>query len=825
MESVRRHDRFLHRGRLWPLLLAACLVLPAVAGAENGTASPVTPDAAREAAVKLARDGRHDEAIERLQSLMATYPDDAPVVHDLITVLGWAGRDRDAWALRDDIDVATAPPWTLATLARAGRNLSHHERAARVYRELAARFPDRPDGWAGQLLALTDAGELPRARAVLREVPRDVRFSAEVQFARGYLHERAGENVHAIDAYRRALEADPQRRDAFRRLVRMASGYGAPGRAAEIADRHPDWLDAEARARVRADRAALLVRWGELPVHDPRRRFEGTDRAIEALRENLETARARGAGWPPLADLARFDLMVALRDRVRMQDVVTLHEELVDAGTDVPAYALEAAADAYLYLEQPRRAGELYREVLARGPADDFQARMGLFYALVEQERHDQAQEVIDALAEDLPRLRANPAAGVYRGGDQRLAAEVGAALARLFADRLPEAAERLAKLGDAAPFNPSLRAERANLYRSRGWPRLALEEARIGLSTAPRHLGLRLNEAAALLDLDLVAAARTTADELYDIYPENKGVQRLAERLDAHDRPFLSLRARRGRADGVELGSTSRNLELDLYTSPLRERWRGWILGKSEAAEFEEGRAFHDRLGAGLQYRAAGVTVRGALTRSRYGERRTGALLELDVRHNDHWSYGAGVESLAATTPLRALREGIRARTARVSVAWQAHESRSAGGTVQYSDFTDGNERAELFSFWRERWRSGPVYKLDTVTEVAASDNTRADTPYFNPDRDLTVAVTAENRWLTWRRYQRSFEQSLYFTAGSYRQQDFASGPVWAARYAHRWSRENRFEIRYGIGWSSRLFDGDREEEVTLHFEIDTSF
>src|SRR5690606_8878553 len=59
------------------------------------------------------------------------------------------------------------------------------------------------------------------------------------------------------------------------------------------------------------------------------------------------------------------DRLVALRDRQRMRDAVALYESLTAAETPVPSYARVAAADAYLYLEQPEVARDLYLGALA----------------------------------------------------------------------------------------------------------------------------------------------------------------------------------------------------------------------------------------------------------------------------------------------------------------------------------------------------------------------------------------------------------------------------------------------------------------------------
>jgi biofilm PGA synthesis protein PgaA len=88
-----------------------------------------------------------------------------------------------------------------------------------------------------------------------------------------------------------------------------------------------------------------------------------------------------------------------------MADAVALYERLRREGVVVPAYARNSAAAAYLYLQRPEPAHEIYRSVLADDP-NDSDASLGLFYALIELERYREAYAHIDALDRREPAFR-----------------------------------------------------------------------------------------------------------------------------------------------------------------------------------------------------------------------------------------------------------------------------------------------------------------------------------------------------------------------------------------------------------------------------------
>jgi biofilm PGA synthesis protein PgaA len=147
--------------------------------------------------------------------------------------------------------------------------------------------------------------------------------------------------------------------------------------------------------------------------------------------------------------------------------------------------------------------------------------------------------------------------------------------------------------------------------------------------------------------------------------------------------------------------------------------------------------------------------------------------------------------------------------------------ESREFGVVLSHETFSDGNSRGEALGFWRERWITGPVYKLDTRVDLDTSHNTAVDTNYFNPKSDFTGTVTLQNNWLQYRRYDRALSHELDVGLGDYLQQGEGSGAVVLLRYQLTFDVTDRLTLKAGAGRTWRPYDGERERLDVLTFNI----
>jgi biofilm PGA synthesis protein PgaA len=216
-----------------------------------------------------------------------------------------------------------------------------------------------------------------------------------------------------------------------------------------------------------------------------------------------------------------------------MAEVIAESDALIGEGVELPPYAERARADAFIYLHRPEEAAVAYQHVIAGNP-DDHDARYGLFYAQVESEDFDAAYKTIDDLA------TRQPANDVYvddpspKPNPDHWDAMIGAALARFYGDQLGEAEDRIAPIAATAPANPSARIANAEIMNARGHPRAAEEEAKIASSLDPLDLGTQKFLVSLGIQKFRFAAARDRLRKLQALYPEDIGVQHLAQELAA---------------------------------------------------------------------------------------------------------------------------------------------------------------------------------------------------------------------------------------------------------------------------------------------------
>jgi biofilm PGA synthesis protein PgaA len=699
-----------------------------------------------------------------------------------------------------------APLHVVEVVAKALRNHKWFEASAILYAEGMHRWPEHLPFALGRLMALADAGEVEASRSLLRQLCDRHPERRDVLSASVYAAERVGDHLTALDLHQRLLELDPADPGALRGRIRALRLLGASHQALHYAEKTPGLLQEAELLRLHNDAAAHQVRWGSYAPETEKTRYLETDQALKRISANLRRLYAADDAPSILVRQGRIDRMVALRNRVRMPEVVTLYQSLQYEDEDLPAYALNAAADAYLYLEQPEAAYEIYQQVLRLKP-DDFDTRLALFYADVELEEFDRAMTRIDRLFAE---------AQAEKNSDrQRLTAELTAALARVFAGDLPEAQNRIEALHGHAPLNPDLKRELGGVYAARGWPRKAESTLASGLLNNPDHRGLQIARAHNHFDLRQYGAAQAAAEDLYGRFPEDKHVQRLARRSYLHNLREVQIEAGYSDSSESDYGGNELRLGSTLYSSPLREHYRLFAGILWSRGDFAEGRGLYRRYRSGVEYRGRRLEGSAEVNYTAAGTDGVGVAVAGLLHQDDQRAWSFAAEMRSSATPIRALRNGIDADAVRFGFIHRAHERRRWSLGAGLMDFSDGNLRTHLRADLRQRLVTRPHYHLDAVVDLYASLNKKSDVPYYSPQQDASASVTLDNTWLLWRRYQRAFRHRLALTLGAYQQQSYGTGPLFGARYEHMWQADGRFDLVYGIGWHRRIYDGDPENGV----------
>jgi len=807
----KRRQRALRRLILWAALSPAI----ALAGA----------DGAYDALILRARAGDYEPALAML-ARKGSGPGNR-YAYDRILIAAWADQPRVAVQAYEALALPRElPPDVRLAVARAYRDLRRWPEALAQYREGMSRHPGRLAFAAGAAMTLADAGQsdaaLRQARIAAARWPRE----ADAYLALAYV--QAGRNApfESLYAADRAHDLAPGTPYVQREYIYALKRARLAGPVLDRARRHAS-LFSEAEMRgFEADAQAELVRMADMPSRGEAERYALADRALARYDELIPAWKTLGKAAEADVLRARIDRLHALRARVRMADLVAEYEALRAEGVALPRYALNDVASAYLYLRQPERARDIYRRAAAEAddPEDRLDNETGLYYALAESEQHDEAGAVIDRTRAGYPPWLYPKGQAARVPNDLHLESLQTAASAALQADDTPAAQARLEDMAANAPNNTHLRTALATVYRARSLPRASERELKLAETLSPRDIGVENGQGFTALDLQEWRQAEALSADTLARAPEDLQSRRLARVWEIHNKAELQISGYRGLAsDSPVSGSGDFGIDAVLYSPPLDHDWRAYAGGGYATGNFEEGRGYYRWLRAGTQWRVRDLTVEAEASAHHYGHgAKPGLRLSAAYDVDDHWQVGASGEILSRETPLRALASDVSSNSATGYVRWRANERREWTLSLSPSRFSDGNNRWTLGLAGRERVYTAPRLKADLEVDISAQRNSRgSDVPYYNPRMDLMLLPGLRLTHTLYRRYETAWEQIGTVAAGGYGQRGYGAGGVLALGYGQRYRANDVLDMGAMITGISRPYDGNRERELRIAFDL----
>ena len=531
-----------------------------------------------------------------------------------------------------------------------------------------------------------------------------------------------------------ALAIAPGTPYVLREYIDALSRARMAEQALALARQHPDLYNAAQLRRFEADAVAQQVRLASMPTRSEAERFVIADRALARYADLIPAWQALGE--PAQADVlrARIDRLHALHARVRMADLVAEYEALRAQGVAVPRYALNDVASAYLYLRQPEKARDLYREVAADDawrqddPEDRLSTETGLYYALAEAEQFDQTAPVTDAVGSGYAPWLYYKGQATRNPNDLKLASAQTVASARLLADDTVAAQQQQEDMVANAPNNSTLRADLASTYRKRDWPRASERELKLAETLAPRALSVENGQGFTAMDLQEWRQAEALSADTLARAPDDLTSRRLAREWEVHNKAELRIEGYRGLAsDSPVNGNGDFGIDAVLYSPPIDYNWRAFGGGGYATGNFEEGRGNYRWLRTGVEWRGRDLTVEGEVSTHSYGHGvKPGVRLSAAYDLDDHWQVGGGGEIMSRETPLRALTNDISSNRLNGFVRWRANERREWTLSLAPSRFSDGNQRWELGLAGRERVYTAPHLKADLTLDLSTQRNNR---------------------------------------------------------------------------------------------------
>lgn len=809
-------------------------VLAAI-GALSGPALAAVPAHTYDALIIQARSGVHEPALAMLRQHAIEHPMDLRAVYDHILIASWANRPAEAIAAYEAVQPAPnhPPADVLDTLARAYRDSQRWDEALLQFRRGRMLYPEQDTFAAGEVMTLADAGRPQEAIALGKSLIKAKPENADLRLALGYAYKGVRSPHPVLEAADRAHHLAPQKDYVTREYIASLHDSELAHAALLAAQDNPGLLPPSTMRDLEADYVAELVRLAAMPARQENERYAIADRALAEYDRLIPAWTELGPEAQADVLRLRFDRLQALHSRHRMQDVVDGYEALRAEGHDVPRYVLNDVASAYLDLRQPDIAIALFNRSMQHEASRQDSAgerltnETGLYYALIENEDFDAAQKVMEDARAQQPTWRRIKGVKQRVPNDLHLYSEQTAALGLFYVDDNVAAQERLEELVARAPRNVGLKVALANVYRGRGWPRLAEQELKMAEALEPLSVEVEAGQGLTALQLHEWQQARLLTEDLDRRFPEHLSSRDLRHEWELHNKAELHMLADHGIAsDSPVTGSNDLSMETVLYSAPLNEFWRVFGGVGYASGEFEEGSGSYRWARTGAEWRARGLTAEIEASSHNYGHgTKPGARVSIDYELNDHWAAGGSAEWRSRETPLRALRNDISANAASAYIQWHHSDQRDWRFSFAPSRFSDGNTRLFALLSGRERLYTGAHLKADLHMNVAASKNSRDDAPYFNPKSDLEIMPSVTLTHLLYRHYETEWEQRFILGAGTYYQEDYGTGVIGALGYGMNYRYNDVFDIGATVTGVSRPYDGVRERELRVVFEMTFRF
>ena len=390
-------------------------------------------------AIELARSQHFSEALGILSQLHEEQPDDLPVAYDYITVLNWAGDHPAAVFVYETLPASQAPAYVLKSAGGSYFQLGQYQKAYSLYQQLAAKGDAQAKLWQAECLA--QLGDVPGAQALYQAILLDNPHDASAYLSRAGFYSRQHQYPLAIADLEQILQALPS--EATQAQVREIQAALA---AAHINHNQPD--------------LALTILKPYVASHSATPSMQG-------------------------------NYVLALRSSGQFQQAVQASDQFWPDRAAAPLFALKASAEAWIQLNQPQQAIQVYRHLLTRQPQDD-SARLGLACAYLLAGQTDDGLSLYEQL------LTAHP--------DYSAQLERDAVF--LFANQQPHAGKVLFELLlRHFPNQPELREQYAAALRQDGQPRAAFRQYRQLPATTAGLTGM-IKTAAAVEDYRQTAGA-----------------------------------------------------------------------------------------------------------------------------------------------------------------------------------------------------------------------------------------------------------------------------------------------------------------------------
>ncbi len=780
---------------------------------------------ARQAAVSIAKNGHLDAGITQLQQLHQANPDDGQVTADLIVLLRLAGKNQAIILLTQNLKPADLPPYALMDWAQALRDGKQFARARSVLANKCHTL-----GYPAQILYAMTTLESGDPKAAVVALPdRHAAGLRAVDLANmAYVWRRAGNPAMGLSLSEQALRLTAHNPQALREEVFALSDLGAASLALKKTQQSPTLFTPEAMNKLIADVTTVRIR----DAVQERRRLDDLYRYTERdipLRETLKSLHTNRMAFSQDATQelrTRYDQIYVLRTLELMPQAIAEFESLPQHPTTahnaelrtIPGYVRRAAADAYLYLHQPHTAAALYEELIAENPKADVELFIALYYAYLDGERYTKAEQLLAKIHRVTPTWIGGK---IGAENSERLDVDQLWAMDAAYRNHEAQSYQRLSALVDLAPRNTSLLNAKATVERWRGWPEQSMQTTLLTRAYAPQSKDTRINIADNHRDLEQFNLWGREITALNQDFPTDTSIQKSLAQWNDRKHPSIISEYTTGKSQGGTangnpvIGNRDQELQTRLNSAWNAQGGRAFIDQHYIWSSYAEGPLSYNRVGVGGEWRSNRKHFWAMVQNDQLNGQHVGVAAGWSQWLNDQWQYTLSGNTYSLSTPLRAKQAGLSGKSLNGKINWQQSESHSAYGALSVLAISDGNKRVDLATGITQRLFASPHHITSGGIDLFVEHNSQPGGAYFNPANSESASLRLEHQWITWRDYERSLTQYFKASAGYGWQAGFGGSPVVDLLYEHKWKFSRTWDLHYGVGWGSTVYDGGREHRL----------
>ena len=771
-------------------------------------------------AIAIARSERYDEALSLLDRLGVFKHKSQQVESDRIVINVWQEKFDEAVDAYARMNIETdPPPYFLKEVARAYKKTGEetempdrHRRYIESYVQAIEEEELRSHAQLDVIRVRVEEGNLDEAVRLIDGIPEDDLGKPEALFLKAKIYDSTKEYWKAVHVYNRILKMDPDNHAALNLKLRSLMDLGATSLVLEESEKHPGVVDAVIAERAKTNVPMHQIRWDEPAL--------ALDE-IKQLEEKYADLLAKGADDQTASenyDRIKWDRFLALRKEEKMDEIVRGYEAHLIAGDEIPPWVHRAAGDAYLYLQRPEEALEIFNKLIEEDQSFDLE--MSAYYTLIELGRYEEAQDALDRLDDVTPAKVVRR--GILQDNWQKADIAFNKAWLLMYQDRLKEAEAYIQETKKVSPFNTHLRTAEAHNHLYRGWKRRALDEFKMVRTLENSLISAQIGYARALNENMKKKEAREEIKDLLKRKPANKHVQCLLRQFDVEEMSVVTFDASYTAEDPGE----------DEYVLSLRgDQPIGFqhtlfaeVIRRETTQEGGNDVACKVRVGDIWQVNNNWRLI-GAITGDYEKTDGVGFLGGIQYQLNDCWTFDFGYESDTFDISSRLRADGVEADLYTLSATYRMSELFDTTIGVTFKDFTDNNEYLQYF--WRTDMAltTSAYWKTRLGTEFSYETFSDQNVAYYSPEETYSFYFVpmVEHTWF--RRYEKAWVDRMYLGVGQKWQSDFGASGVGYVRYEqdHKFSDTKSWLI--GTTYSLNEYDGESVNALNVYTTVRFKF